>query len=85
MHVDGENIRVALAPHLIDGLDYWEVDPDWDGQVFRSYAQAGRPRRNGEIAAELLVPDRWVGERVAVRIVGITGHEELILLSRYPQ
>jgi DNA modification methylase len=32
--------------------EYWELDPAWDGRVFRSAAQAARPRRKGEL------PDR---------------------------
>ena len=36
-------------------IDFWEIDPAWDGQVFRSAAQAWRPRR-GEIAAALDLP-----------------------------
>ena len=30
-------------------LDYWEVDPAWDGKIFKSAAQAKRPVRSGKI------------------------------------
>ena len=41
------NDLVSLETNL--ELDYWEVDPDWDGITFKSAAQAGRPVRSGAI------------------------------------
>ena len=38
-----EGDRVILETRL--ELDYWEVDPDWDGRFFLSAAQAVRPAR----------------------------------------
>ncbi len=37
------NRSIELDPQVIPELDYWEVDPAWDGQTFRSVAQAVRP------------------------------------------
>ncbi len=51
-------------------LEYWEVDPDWDGNVFRSARQAIRPRRGGEMARELKIQ---TGRRVCVRLVSVEG------------
>lgn len=46
--------------HLVGGddnqLEYWEVDPDWDGQLFRSASQAVRPLRKGDVSRELTLP-----------------------------
>ena len=47
-------------------LDYWEVDPDWDGITFKSAAQAKRPVRNGTIPCELKIK---VGSNVCIRLV----------------
>jgi DNA modification methylase len=62
-------------------LDYWEVDPAWDGKTFRSAAQAARPVRGEGIPCELKIqsgrsiPD---GEIVCVRMVTVQGeHFEL--------
>ncbi len=52
------------------GLDYWEVDPAWDGGVFKSAAQAYRPVRSAEIAQELQIK---TGRNVCVRLVTVEG------------
>lgn len=51
-------------------LDYWEVDPAWDGQCFRSAAQAYRPNGSGEMRRELKVK---AGRRACVRLVTVEG------------
>ena len=53
-------------------LDYWEVDPDWDGIVFKSAAQAQRPLRNGEIPLELKIK---AGRNLCVRLVTSQGEQ----------
>ena len=52
------------------GPDYWEVDPAWDGTIFKSAAQAQRPVRSADIAHELRIK---TGRRVCVRLVTIEG------------
>jgi SAM-dependent methyltransferase len=51
-------------------LDYWEVDPRWDGGCFRSAAQACRPNGSGEIRRELRVK---TGRNACVRLVTVDG------------
>jgi DNA modification methylase len=51
-------------------LDYWEVDPNWDGITFMSVAQARRPVRNGDIPCELKMK---VGSNVCIRLVTADG------------
>ncbi|HMB22179.1 MAG: DNA-methyltransferase [Chloroflexota bacterium] len=53
-------------------LDYWEVDPDWDGEIFRSVAQARRPLRGGDIPCELKIK---AGSRVCIRLVTAKGRQ----------
>lgn len=53
-------------------LDYWDVDPNWDGAIFRSAAQASRPARSGEIARELKIK---IGRKVCVRLVTAKGKQ----------
>lgn len=36
-----------------DGFTYWEIDPAWDGKLFRSAAQAWMPFRKQELASRL--------------------------------
>lgn len=52
-------------------LDYWEIDPAWDGELFRSAAQAKRPVRTGEIPLEIKMPA--APTKVCVRAVSVDG------------
>ncbi|HBG74178.1 MAG: hypothetical protein A2X25_03960 [Chloroflexi bacterium GWB2_49_20] len=58
---------------LIDppDLDYWEMDPDWDGKIFKSAAQQIRPIRNGEIPLFLNYPT--LGDRIKIQAVTVNG------------
>jgi len=64
-------------------LDYWEVDPAWDGKVFRSAVQAIRPRKHHGIVSRLSLPafPPQPGEKpVAVRLVTVQGsHLQAVL------
>ena len=51
-------------------LDYWEVDPDYDGMTFKSAAQAKRPVRSKEIPRELKIK---VGRSACIRLVTAQG------------
>jgi DNA modification methylase len=53
-------------------LDYWEVDPAWDGIMFRSAVQARRPVRSGEIPMELKIE---AGSNVCIRLVTAKGKQ----------
>ena len=59
---------IGLDTHL--PVDYWEVDPDWDGKIFRSAAQAQRPLRSEHIPMELKIK---TGRRICIRLVTIDG------------
>ncbi len=61
---------IALKTNL--DLDYWEVDPDWDGEMFKSAAQASRPIRSGEIPLELKIK---IGRKVCIRLVTARGKQ----------
>jgi len=52
-------------------LDYWEIDPAWDGIIFRSAIQTRRPNRSAEIPLELKMP--VAPTNVCVRAVTVDG------------
>jgi DNA modification methylase len=54
-------------------IDYWEVDPAWDGRTFRSARQALRPKRMGELPLEIKLPAKT--GKVCIRAVGIDGKQ----------
>ena len=53
-------------------LDYWEVDPNWDGITFKSAAQANRPVRSGMIPRALKIN---VGSNVCIRLLTTQGRQ----------
>jgi len=61
---------LQLDTHL--ELDYWEVDPAWDGKMFKSAAQAVRPVRSGHIPCELKIK---TGSNVCIRLVTVQGEQ----------
>ena len=70
-----ERTRIHLAQDTISletdlALDYWEVDPNWDGMTFKSAIQAKRPIRNGDIPCELKIK---AGSNICIRLVTATG------------
>jgi DNA modification methylase len=76
--LSGEDI--TLEPR--EEIQYWEVDPDWDGTTFRSLAQAARPARDGSVRASLPVRKRKAGHRiVCVRLVMAGGEEAEVRLE----
>lgn len=61
---------ISLKANL--DLDYWEVDPDWDGKIFRSMSQAKRPVRSGDIPMKLNIK---AGSNVCIRLVTAKGRQ----------
>jgi hypothetical protein len=61
---------VSLETDL--ALDYWEVDPNWDGITFRSVAQAKRPVRSGNIPCELKIK---AGSHICIRLMTTQGKQ----------
>ncbi len=55
-------------------VDFWEVDPDWDGKMFKSAAQAQRHARSGELPLELKIK---IGRKrkACVRLVTVDGKQ----------
>ncbi len=73
--VTGSKLKLELTPASVKvlghpRLDYWEVDPAWDGTIFRSAAQAHRPVRSAEIAHKIGIK---TGRKVCVRLVTVEG------------
>lgn len=81
--IDRSNHLVSLDLKNLPEIDYWEVDPHWEGDLFRSAAQANRPRGNRPIPGQLSLPHHRPNQvdlnpscepRIAVRVVGIDGY-----------
>ncbi len=59
----------------IPDLDYWELDPAWDGKIFHSAAQAIRPRRAKVIARKIALPEGIPIGELCVRLVRMGGEQ----------
>lgn len=70
---------VTVKPELLPDLDYWEVDPDWDRQIFRSAAQAIRPRKKQPLSGVLSLPQTSGKDNMAIRLVKIDGEQTEII------
>lgn len=62
---------VCLSPELAEQVLYWEIDPDYGGEIFQSHLQAARPWRKGSIKSELILPEE--PGQVCVRVVLVSG------------
>ncbi len=62
---------VHLDPKLTEQVLYWEIDPDYSGEIFHSRLYAARPWRKGSLLRELPLPDQ--SGRICLRIVLING------------
>jgi DNA modification methylase len=66
LEVSGDSVRISRAPDI----DFWEVDPAWNGLTFMSAAQAQRPIRNGDVPCALKIK---TGRSICVRLVTAQG------------
>jgi DNA modification methylase len=75
-----EGSKISLLNPL--ELDYWEIDPEWNGKVFKSAIQVIRPLRNGEIP--LTVDYSRLSQSLKIKTVDINGEvgEEIINLLK---
>lgn len=69
-------------------LEYWAVDPDYDGQVFRSVWQdyRGNTKNDGDelrvvTKAHVVVPFKPTNRRICVRAVDVFGYESEVIID----
>jgi len=74
---EAKNIKVIVSSDTVRletslAVDFWEVDPAWDGKMFKSAAQAQRHVRSGELPLELKIK---IGRKVCIRLVTVQGKQ----------
>ena len=84
---DGNHFDFQLAPQQIQLIGtenpaFWEVDPCWNGKVFRSAAQAVLPLRSGAIETCLPLPEKSSSDTLCVRVVTAQGEQLIIPLQK---
>lgn len=60
-------------------IDYWEADPSFDGNLFRSAAQAVRPLKREVIDTQLNLPISPDVQEICVRVVTVNGGQSSIV------
>lgn len=78
LYLDRNNASVRILSATPD-LEYWEVDPDYDGRVFHSAAQAIRPLKKTDIQRELVLNPGDLKNRIAVRLLYTNGDQYQII------
>ena len=71
LEVSGAMAR--LTGNSLEQVDYWEADPAWDGQIFRSAVQSVRPLRSGSMRTILTLPGEPTIE-ILGRVVDVQGN-----------
>ena len=66
--------QADLPEKLLAEIDYWEIDPDWNGKVFRSVVQAGRTRSGEPVPAQLPLPENPSGH-LRARLTLVSGEQ----------
>ncbi len=69
-------------------IEYWAVDPDYDGKLFRSVWQdyRGNTENDGDplrvvTQAQLTVPSKFGNRKVCVRVVDVFGFEAEVVVE----
>lgn len=84
-----EKLRDVIAQNPLDLIEYWSIDPDYDGQVFRSIWQDYRQNKENDNdslrvvrTAEISVPSMQ-SRTVCVRAVDVFGWESEVVTQIY--
>jgi DNA modification methylase len=78
LEIEGQAIK--LASKQLDSIDYWEVDPAWDGKLLRSAQQAVRLYGKQMVIDHLELPSRS-RHTIRARVVDIHGDVCLLDLA----
>ncbi len=80
--VDAHHMSVTLDASLLADLDLWEVDPAWDGGIFRSAVQVARSRRERLAAAKAVAPLLTDSAPVCIRLYFAGGEKAQVVLPK---
>ncbi|MDO8505028.1 MAG: site-specific DNA-methyltransferase [bacterium] len=80
-----EKLSALIARDPLALIEYWSVDPDYDGEVFRSRWQDYRENEANDKdpfhvirGAEIVVPKK-VGRKVCIKAVDVFGFESVVI------
>ena len=82
MERSANQLKLTIDEELSVLLEYCEVDPDWDGQIFRSAVQIVRQRNKKFIQNVVQLPDVPGNRPVCVRWVDLKGEQAQFRLDK---
>jgi len=81
-----EKLREVIANNPLDLIEYWSIDPDYDGQMFRSVWQDYRENKENDNdalrvvkKAKLVVPKKNGKRKICVKAVDVFGWESEVI------
>ena len=84
---DKEKLQQVIANDPLSLIEYWSIDPDYDGETFRSTWQDYRENTDNDndplhcVYSTRLVVDRKPGRRVCVKAVDVFGFESQVVME----
>jgi DNA modification methylase len=72
--VERQDHDIRLVSEQLNAVDYWEIDPAWDGKIFRSALQVTRPAGKQPIRDRLNISPMSSASVICVRVVDIHGN-----------
>ena len=88
MTEDKEKLEKVIAEDPLSLIEYWSIDPDYDGEVFRSKWQDYRDNTFNDDdpfrvvrSAKLIVPKQHGARKVCVKAVDVFGFESVVVLE----
>ena len=84
---DKEKLQRVIATDPLSLIEYWSIDPDYDGETFRSTWQDYRENTDNDndplhcVYSTRLIVDRKPGRRVCVKAVDVFGFESQVVME----
>lgn len=84
---DKEKLQQVIATDPLSLIEYWSIDPDYDGETFRSTWQDYRENTDNDndplhcIYSTRLTVDRKQGRRVCIKAVDVFGFESQVVME----
>jgi len=77
--IEFKDESISLGSAIVPDLDYWEVDPSWDGELFYSAGQAVRPLKKEPIGQEIQLSPSSLGNLCCIRFVNVNGEQQQVV------
>jgi len=80
--IEIKDYTISLDSSIMPDLDFWEIDPSWDGDLFYSAGQAVRPLKKEPIRQEIQLSPSALGDLCCIRLVNVNGEQQQVVEKR---